>query len=170
MTEQLLWQAFDDQIKHFDARIDPRRRPGAAPHWIVVEMPEIAPAMARLAAGLAELQETPRRAALGGRIKAIQLSGTSVLDILDAASRLCDAISKLCLAAVAAGHTIESLPEFDRAAHQIRPMPESWRCRWPFVDAATIEKSSRDLADGRFQSARDVFHELRSHHARKYQA
>ncbi len=170
MTEQLLWQAFGDQVKLFDARVEPVRRRDAADLSILEEMEQAAPALLRLSTSLRMAQEATRKAALEGRIQAIQQVGEEVDEVLQAAARLSESILKLCHEATDAGHVIVGLKDLERAAGELRGMPDRWRNQWPLIDVGMLEQSAIDHAEGRFQWARDAFHELRSHRAREDQA
>ncbi len=164
MTEQLLWQALGEQVKQFDARVESLRRRVSTAHWIVEEMDEITPAVHRLAANLSQAQDLSRKAALEGRIKAIQVFGEEADEVLRAAARLCETILALCREAIDAGRRIETWAEFEQAAGEIRQMPEGWRKKWPFIDPVMLEKTAIEYAEGRYQTAQDAFHELRSRH------
>jgi len=163
MTEQLLWQLCDQQVRFFGTLVGPRGEE-ASDGRFVEELVKIVPALSRLMSSLGKVQDVISKAALKGRIEKIQETGEGIDGVLVAAAGFLEVVQTRCREAIAAGYSIESVPEIERMVAECRALRETWIRSWPFVDPEMLERSGIEFSSGQYQSAKDALHELRNLH------
>jgi hypothetical protein len=109
-------------------------------------------------AGLGPLAGALRQRARANQLGDLERAGQAMLGAFDAVIHLFEQLAA-CVKSAEAG---PGAAELAKALEEVKEGRAEFRRRWPFLDPEAWRRTREDLEAGRYQSAREVVHELRS--------